>query len=70
MEAGGDISQNLFSLYDYMIMRLSEAHVQNDLNILDEVSNLLAPIRDAWAQIPESARAEAYEKQRQNREAV
>ncbi len=70
MEAGGEVSQNLFALYDYMITRIGDAHVQNDLNILDEVSNLLTPIRDAWVQIPESAKAEAYEKQRQNREAV
>ena len=70
MEAGGDVSQNLFALYDYMITRIGDAHIQNDLNILDEVSNLLTPIRDAWVQIPESAKAEAYEKQRQNREAV
>lgn len=70
MEAGGEVSQNLFALYDYMITRIGDAHIQNDLNILDEVSNLLTPIRDAWVQIPESAKAEAYEKQRQNREAV
>ena len=70
MEAGGEVSENLFALYDYMITRIGEAHVQNDLNILDEVSTLLTPIRDAWVQIPESARAEAYEKLRQNREAV
>ena len=70
MEAGGEVSQNLFALYDYMITRIGDAHVQNDLNILDEVSNLLTPSRDAWVQIPESAKAEAYEKQRQNREAV
>ena len=70
MEAGGEVSQNLFALYDYMITRIGDAQVQNDLNILDEVSNLLTPIRDAWVQIPESAKAEAYEKQRQNREAV
>ena len=70
MEAGGEVSQNLFALYDYMITRIGDAHVQNDLNILDEVSNLLTPIRDAWVQIQESAKAESYDKQRQNREAV
>ena len=70
MEAGGEVSQNLFALYDYMITRIGDAHVQNDLNILDEVSNLLTPIRDAWVQIPEDAKQEAFEAQRQKRQAV
>ncbi len=70
MDVGGEVAENMFALYNYMIERLSDAHINNNLNILDEVSSLLTPIRDAWVQIPESAKAEAYEKQRQNREAV
>ena len=42
----------------------------NDLNMLDEVSSLLTPIRDAWVQIPEEAKQEAYEAQRQKRQAI
>jgi flagellar protein FliS len=53
-----------------MVERLSEAHINNNLNILDEVSSLLTPIRDAWVQIPEEAKHEAYEAQRQKRQAV
>jgi len=34
------------------------------------VSSLLTPIRDAWVQIPEEAKQEAYEAQRQKRQAV
>jgi len=34
------------------------------------VSSLLTPIRDAWVQIPEEAKQEAYEAQRQNRQAI
>lgn len=70
IDVGGEVAENMFALYNYMIERLSDAHINNNLNILDEVSSLLTPIRDAWVQIPESAKAEAYEKQRQNREAV
>lgn len=70
METGGDLSDNLYSLYSYMVERLTDAHVNNDLNILDEVSSLLSPIRDAWVQIPEDAKQEAYEAQRQKRQAV
>ena len=70
IEAGGDVAENMFALYNYMIERLSDAHINNDLNILDEVSSLLTPIRDAWVQIPEEAKQEAYEAQRQKRQAV
>jgi len=70
LEAGGDIAGNLQALYNYMIERLNEAHINNDLNVLDEVSSLLTPIRDAWVQIPENAKQEAYEVQRQKRQAV
>ena len=70
LEAGGDVADNLQALYNYMIERLNDAHINNDLNILDEVSSLLAPIRDAWVQIPEEAKQEAYEIQRQKRQAV
>lgn len=70
MDVGGETAQNMFALYDYMVEKLNEAHVKNDLNMLDEVSSLLTPIRDAWVQIPEEAKQEAFEAQRQNRQAV
>ncbi len=70
MEVGGEVAENLFSLYDYMIDKLNDAHVNNELALLDEVISLLTPIRDGWLQIPEEAKQEAYEAQRQKRQAV
>jgi flagellar secretion chaperone FliS len=70
MEAGGEVANNLFSLYDYMLQRLIDASVQNSLKIVDEVINLLSPIKSAWVQIPESAKQEAYEMQRQKQQAA
>ncbi len=70
LQAGGETAENLFALYDYMVERLNLAHVKNDLKMLDEVTNLLTPIRDAWVQIPEEAKQEAFEAQRQKRQAV
>jgi flagellar protein FliS len=64
MQAGGDISQNLESLYDYMTRRLTEANVTNDIAMLDEVANLLLPIKQAWDVIPQDAR-EAHQQQLQ-----
>jgi len=70
LKIGGELAENMYALYDYMVDRLTEAHVRNNLALLDEVSSLLTPIRDAWVQIPEAAKQEAYEAQRQSRQAV
>ncbi|GAB2689928.1 flagellar export chaperone FliS [Aliiglaciecola sp. 3_MG-2023] len=70
LDIGSEVSQNLFNLYDYMIQRITDANIQNDLNIMDEVINLMLPIKNAWASIPEDAKQEAYEAQRQKRTAV
>ncbi|MEP4890001.1 MAG: flagellar export chaperone FliS [Aliiglaciecola sp.] len=70
LDIGSEVSQNLFNLYDYMIQRVTDANIQNDLNIMDEVINLMLPIKNAWASIPEDAKQEAYEAQRQKRSAV
>jgi flagellar protein FliS len=64
LDVGGDVAQNLYSLYEYMITRLLDANVQNSLQILDEVISLLLPIKKAWASIPEDAKEVAYEIQR------
>ncbi|MEM7432326.1 MAG: flagellar export chaperone FliS [Pseudomonadota bacterium] len=42
------LTANLDGLYDYMIRRLLEANVQNNVEILDEVSALLQEIKEAW----------------------
>ena len=49
---GGEISENLESLYDYMIIKLTEANANNDLGLLDEVSKLLREIKEGWDSIP------------------
>ncbi|HEX22495.1 MAG TPA: flagellar export chaperone FliS [Chromatiales bacterium] len=53
MEKGGEIAENLFSLYDYMERRLTEANASNDIAILDEMINLIKPIKEAWDAIPQ-----------------
>lgn len=53
LEAGGDISANLDALYDYMIRKLSEASIKNDMAIVDEVISLLMEIKMGWDGIPQ-----------------
>ena len=56
-EKGGEIAQNLEDLYIYMERRLIEAHSHNDTAILDEVSDLLRQIKEAWDAIGDHAAA-------------
>ncbi|MEY2633875.1 MAG: flagellar export chaperone FliS [Pseudomonadota bacterium] len=51
LEEGGDIARNLDSLYDYMAQQLFLANLHNDSQRLEEVSELLSDIRDAWRTI-------------------
>ncbi|MBT1450809.1 flagellar export chaperone FliS [Glaciecola sp. XM2] len=60
LEVGGSFSENLFALYNYIIDKLVSLNSDNGIAVIDEVSALFLPIKDAWAQIPESAKQEAY----------
>lgn len=70
LDVKSEVTDNLFSLYEYMIGRLTDANIQNSLSIMDEVISLLLPIKTAWMQIPEAAKQEAYEIRKQKRQAV
>ncbi len=49
-EKGGDIAQNLFSLYMFFNKQLMEANVKKDVDILKNVRRLVSDLRDAWHQ--------------------
>jgi len=55
MEAGGDLSEKLAALYDYMIARLLHANIHNQVPPLNEVANLLGELKGAWEQIGQGA---------------
>lgn len=56
---GGELAQNLSSLYDYMVRRLVDANLKNDVTILDEVERLLTELMEAWDGIrPNNAQSE------------
>ena len=55
MEKGGEIARNLEDLYTYMERRLIEANSSNDISLLDEVSDLLKQIKEAWDAIADQA---------------
>lgn len=54
MHAGGELTQRLLALYDYMTNRLLIANLKNDIEIIDEVSRLLGELYSAWKAIERS----------------
>lgn len=70
LKVGGEIAENLYSLYSFMIDQITTAHTSNNTGLIDEVIGLLSPIRDAWLQIPQDAKDEAYAQRKQSSQAV
>ncbi|MEG0938074.1 MAG: flagellar export chaperone FliS [Comamonas sp.] len=51
MEQGGEISQNLVSLYDYCITQITLANLRNDVALLETAQNLLTPVAQGWREM-------------------
>lgn len=65
MEAGGEISENLASLYEFMINHLILASRENSVEKISEVMELLLTIKSAWDQISVADREKGYQLQMQ-----
>lgn len=51
VEAGGEMGERLYALYEYMVSRLLWANLKNDPVVLKEVRDLLEEIHSAWREI-------------------
>ncbi|MFZ4792109.1 MAG: flagellar export chaperone FliS [Candidatus Competibacteraceae bacterium] len=59
LDAGGELAANLDDLYDFMQRRLLEANLRSDTAILDEVADLLRPVKEGWDTIGNSPKVTA-----------
>jgi flagellar protein FliS len=50
-KAGGKLAEDLGALYGYMVKRLVDANLKNDVAALDEVAKLLRELKEAWDSI-------------------
>lgn len=50
-EAGGELAENLASLYEYMTRQLLRANIENNVTYVQEVYQLLSDIASVWQQI-------------------
>ncbi|MCA1176394.1 MULTISPECIES: flagellar export chaperone FliS [unclassified Pantoea] len=46
-----ELTVNLLGLYTYMVRRLIQANLRNDVEALEEVEGLLRNIADAWKEV-------------------
>lgn len=53
LERGGEISENLSRLYDFMSHHLSQANVRQEVKPIQEVKQLMVDLREAWAVVAE-----------------
>ena len=65
MKAGGELSDNLFSLYDFMINNLTIASRDLDIAKIDDVISIMVTIKSAWDQISVADRETGYSMQAQ-----
>ncbi|WP_210081922.1 flagellar export chaperone FliS [Pantoea endophytica] len=50
-QSGDDLTDNLLGLYSYMVRRLVQANLRNDVEALEEVEGLLRNIAGAWKEV-------------------
>ncbi len=51
LREGGEVAANLNQLYDYSILRLTQANLRNDAKALEEVAQLIEPVAQSWKAI-------------------
>lgn len=54
IKQGGEVAANLNELYQFMQQRLSQANLNNDPAMLEEVAKLLREIKEGWDGIRQS----------------
>ena len=53
VDKGGEIAANLAELYRFCLRELINANINADKKIITSVRNLIAPIQQAWNDMPE-----------------
>jgi flagellar protein FliS len=51
LEKGGELAANLQGLYGYCVVRLTQANLDSDEAVLDEVVRVLQPIIQGWKEM-------------------
>ena len=60
LDMSQNISKSMANLYEYMINRLVEANIKNDVEMIEEVYGLTLEFRDTWKQVVQINRQKQY----------
>ncbi|MCJ8339790.1 MAG: flagellar export chaperone FliS [Pseudomonadales bacterium] len=52
LEKGGEVAENLFYLYDYMVRGIIEANREQNADKVQELIDLLLEVKQGWAAMP------------------
>lgn len=72
MDVGGEVSQNLWSLYDFMVNHLMQASRESSTVKVDDVIEIMIKIKSGWDAIPMEDRQKGFQllAERQNQAAL
>lgn len=56
LEKGGDVAENLFSLYTYVYNRLVEANLEDKPEFVAECIEIMSDLRESWVELERNAR--------------
>lgn len=59
MESGGEFSQTMFKLYDFLHTKLQEANVNKIASPLEDAQKILLELNDAWTEMLKNTEAKA-----------
>ncbi len=57
---GGELARNLANLYDYCVLRTTEANMRNDAGMIDEVMGLITPVANGWGEIRNAPAVQSF----------
>jgi flagellar protein FliS len=61
-----EVSHNMMQMYDYILNRLVEANMKNDVAILEEVEDYVVQFRDTWKEVIKINRKQQFGEGSQN----
>ncbi len=61
MKVGGEVSQNLWSLYDFMLNHLMMASRESSIQKVDDVLEIMLKIKSAWDSIPQNEKEKGFQ---------
>ncbi len=60
LDTSQDVGKSMMTMYDYMNRRLIDANLKNDTAVVEEVEGLMMEFRDAWKQVIQANRQQAF----------